>query len=384
MVYDDSDSISYNKVSLDELDLAEVDLTKIDLAEVDLNRIILDNISSNGTCHNESNNENSNSKKNSKNSKNNKGNKDNKDNKDNKNSDKKDINQEDINSDESEEGTIEEDIKNSEVFKDIKFILTSELRTKILISLYSSEKSLKSIQEEIDKPLTALSHGVRQLKKIELIKKEEKIYNLSSNGKILAANIIKLIENTHFINDNRDFWKCHKISDIPERLLKQIHYIHNARHVDCENGFYSENSEEFSELVSKSRKVKILTPIFFDVHLKMVLNNLNSHGTLELITTEEILDFMRIHGHGNKLLSLKQDIDIKVWKFPKDFELFLSSSDNFLSLGLFSNEYYDNSSILLDESKNGVRWGLDLFEHFKKDSELVNIEEFFDIFEGHE
>jgi len=116
----------------------------------------------------------------------------------------------------------------------------------------------------------------------------------------------------------------------------------------------------------------------------MVINNLNINGSLELITTEEILDFMRINDHGYKLTSLKKDIDIKIWKFPRDFKLFLTSCDNFLSLGLFSNEHYDDSSMLLDESERGVKWGLSLFEYYKKYSELIDIEKYFDIYEGHE
>jgi len=337
MVYYEDDSIRYKEVDLEELDLEELNLKRNNLDVTDLNEIDLENINHN-------------------------------------NIDSKEITNENI----------EEDIRNSKVFKDIKFILTSELRTKLLISLHSSKKNLKSIKNEIDKPSTAILSGIRQLKKLKLIKKDGRIYSLSSNGMILAVNIIKLIENTHYVNDNYDFWVCHKIKDIPDRFLKKIHYIHNAKHISCESGFYTEKSDEFLELILKSRKIKILTPIFVEVQLNIVLNNLNPNRTLELITTEEILDFMRIHGQGYKLLSLKEDIDIKIWKFPKDFKLFLSSCDNFLSLGLFSNEHYDDSTILLDESKNGVKWGLALFEHYKKDAELINIEEYFDIFEGHE
>jgi len=283
-----------------------------------------------------------------------------------------------------ENKAIEKEIKNSEVFNDIKHILTSELRTKLLISLFSSKKELKFIRNDLNKPSTAILHGIRQLKKRNLIKKEENIYVLSSKGMILAANVLKLIENTYSINNNRDFWKYHTIEDIPQKFLKKIHYIHNARHISSENGFCTENSNEFLDLISKSRKIKILTPIFFDIQLDMVINNLSINGSLELITTEEILDFMRVNGNGYKLIALKKNLDIKIWKFPSDFKLFLTSCDNFSSLGLFSNEHYDDSSMLLDESKRGIKWGSGLFEHYKENSDLIDIEKYFDIYEGHE
>ncbi|MBZ9571682.1 DUF1724 domain-containing protein [Methanobrevibacter sp. TMH8] len=277
--------------------------------------------------------------------------------------------------------------RNSEIFNDIKRILTSTLRTKLLISLFSSKKDLKSLRAELDKPSTSILHGVKQLRKLKLIKKEDGIYELSSNGKILAANILKLVENTSSINNNVEFWNQHTIEDIPQTFLKKIYNIHNARHISSINssigGIFSENLNEYLEFVSKSRKIKILTPIFFDIQLDIIINNLISNVDLELITTDEILDYMRVNGYGYKLISLKKHVNIKIWKYPKDFKIFLTSCDNFISLGLFSGEYYDDSSLLLDEEKEGINWGLGLFEYYKKDSVLINLEEYFDIFEGH-
>lgn len=115
---------------------------------------------------------------------------------------------------------------------------------------------MKSIRDDLDKPSTSILHGVRQLKKLNLIKKEESIYGLSSKGMILAANILKLIENTYSINNNCDFWKYHTIDDIPQKFLKKIHYIHNARQFSSENGFCTENSNEYLNLISKSKKLR--------------------------------------------------------------------------------------------------------------------------------
>lgn len=278
--------------------------------------------------------------------------------------------------------------RNSEVFNDIKHILTSALRTKLLIALFSSKKDLKSLRNDLDKPATSILHGIKELRKLKLIKKEDKFYALSSNGTILAANILNLIENTCFINNNFEFWKHHTIEDIPQNFLKKIYYIHNARHISSIDssvgGFFTENSNEYLELVSKSKNIKILTPIFFDIQLDIIINNLDINRNLELITTEEILDFMKLNGYGYKLLSLEKDVNIKIWKFPKDFKLFLTSCDNFLSLGLFSDEHYDDSCMLLDENERGIKWGLEVFKYYKKHSALIDIKEYFDVYEGHE
>jgi predicted transcriptional regulator len=240
-----------------------------------------------------------------------------------------------------------------------------------------------------------------------LIKKEEKKYGLSSNGTILAMNVLRLIEKLNSINNNFDFWKYHCIDDIPYESLKKIHLLQNAKVVTSTDDDLAKASNEYRSLISESNTVKVLLPIFSPVHLKSMMDCLSRDGSLELIVTNDILDFMKINGYGVKILSFvekncdskvfrdcKQDFNetygcnkanIKIWKFSKNLKLFLSSCDNFFSLGSFSDDgYYDDSAILIDSTEKGIVWSLEIFEHYKKYSEQINIKEYFDLVEVHE
>ncbi|WP_054835324.1 winged helix-turn-helix domain-containing protein [Methanobrevibacter arboriphilus] len=262
------------------------------------------------------------------------------------------------------------DVKSNEIFINIKHILTSTLRTRLLICLFSGKKDLKSLRNDLGKPSTSILHGIKELDKLNLIKKEKKNYGLSSNGTMLAMNIIKLIQNIYSINNNSHFWDSHCIKDIPYESLKKIHLIQNAKSIRSSENDLAKTSKEYISLVSKSKDIKVLLPIFSSIHLDALLKSLNDGSNLELIASKNILEFIRDNGYGGEKFSSfvkdnnmnnnknNKNNSLKIWELSKEFKLFLSSGNNFLSLGLFSDDgYYDDSIMLLDNTKEGINWG---------------------------
>ena len=92
---------------------------------------------------------------------------------------------------------------NKNEFQNVKYLLTSSMRTLILIVLYNESKNLNEIKSEIKKPSATILHGLKELEDNNLIKKERKYYKLTSNGYLLSTNIIKLINNWYSINTNK-------------------------------------------------------------------------------------------------------------------------------------------------------------------------------------
>ena len=113
-------------------------------------------------------------------------------------------------------------------YQNVKYILTSGMRTKLLLSLYEHSKKLEEIRNDLKKPSATILHGLKELENKNLIRKIQKNYELTSNGYILTTNMIKLIENWNSINKNKQFWNNHDLSDIPEEMLKDIYLLKNA------------------------------------------------------------------------------------------------------------------------------------------------------------
>ena len=91
-------------------------------------------------------------------------------------------------------------------FKNVKYLLTSSMRTLILVVLYDNKKNLNEIRDELKKPSATILHGLKELEENNLIKKDRKYYSLTSNGYLLATNMIKLIDNWYAIEKNKVFY----------------------------------------------------------------------------------------------------------------------------------------------------------------------------------
>ncbi|KZX16862.1 hypothetical protein MBCUT_04920 [Methanobrevibacter cuticularis] len=259
--------------------------------------------------------------------------------------------------------------------EDIRHILASAMRTKLLLTLHDSKKRLGELRKELGKPSATILHGLRELETLKLVKKEDKHYCLSSNGFLLALNMVKLIENLYSINTNFKFWRNHKIGDIPTDFLKNTHALKKSKCIFSDDTDLTKPLIKYLEMISKSTVLKILLPIFSKTHLDGILKNLNrKKSILEIVTTKSILNSIKSNEYGELLINCSKDNTIKIWLIEDEVEIFLSCCDNFLALSLFfEDDYYDDSSILVDESKEGILWGSELFEYYKEQGHLVDI-----------
>jgi len=309
------------------------------------------------------------------------------------------------------------DCEAAELFKNVREILGSTIRIKVLISLFLSKKNPKQIQDETNLPQTAILSGLKDLKKINVVKKVEKEFFLSSNGHMIVISMLRFFENLYAIKNSFDFLENHYLRDIPLKQLNNILMIKNAKCIASSKENLTKPSTEYLNLISKSKNLKILMPIFSTIYLDGILNSLSNENSLELVITDNILKYMKLNDYGDKLSAILNEISandvnakhnkkenskiridivenksnlnentqnfnnnqlIKIWKIPDDFKLFLSSCDNFLALHLFfKDDYYDDSEMLIDETKNGIKWGAEIFEHYRKKGELIDIEEYF-------
>ena len=53
--------------------------------------------------------------------------------------------------------------KQTQEFQNVKYILTSSMRTLILVVLYNDKKNLNEIRDELKKPSATILHGLKEL-----------------------------------------------------------------------------------------------------------------------------------------------------------------------------------------------------------------------------
>ncbi len=262
----------------------------------------------------------------------------------------------------------------SESYETIKYILASEIRLKLLLSLYDSDKNLENLRKDLgDKKSTNILRGLNELNELDLINKSDKIYSLTSVGYLVALNIANIYENWSTLNKQADFWgKHYLIKDIPARVLKDTHVWKNAEYVVSDNVQITRPLNEYLNIISRSKDLKIILPISSELHVHAIINALiKNDGKLELITSDVIYD--SIISRTEKFSKMKDEGKIDVWIVKnRDLHVFLTCTDIFSSLSLFFNEKeYDDSSILLNKDISLIEEATALFDFYKTVSEKV-------------
>lgn len=242
-------------------------------------------------------------------------------------------------------------------FSGIKYILTSGMRSKLLLAMYENPKNLDELRNELKKPSATILHGLKELENINLIKKVQKYYELTSNGFLLTTNMVKLIENWYAINKNKLFWNSHDLSDIPDDVLKDIYLLKNAEYVTSTTSDLSNAFNTYIKLISKAKELKIVLPIYSENHFKHLIKLLNGKKLkkLTLIVTEEIMDSAMNNNLFKKELINNPKVEIEC--IERKFKFFLTCSDRFMSMTLFFKDgHYDDSQILIAKDPNAIRW----------------------------
>ena len=250
-------------------------------------------------------------------------------------------------------------------FSGLKYILTSEMRSKLLLTIYEDSKNLDDLRNELKKPSATILHGLKELENNNLVRKVQKYYELTSNGYLITTNMIKLIENWYSVNKCKVFWNNHDLSDIPDDSLKNMYMLKNAEYVNSTTSDLSNAFNAYIKQISKAKQLKIILPIYSENHFRHLISLLNGDGleSLELIISEELENSMRQNKYIKESLLENEKVRIKTIKH--NVKLFLTISEQFISLTLFFKDgHYDDSQILIATDKEALKWALNLSTHY--------------------
>lgn len=251
-------------------------------------------------------------------------------------------------------------------FSGIKYILTSSMRSKLLLVIYDGPKNLDELRNELKKPSATILHGLKELETINLIRKVQKYYELTSNGFLLTTNLVKLIENWYAINKNKTFWNGHDLDGIPDESLKDIYLLKNADYVASTTSDLSNAFNTYIQLISKATKLKIILPIYSENHLKHLIKLINGEKLkkLEMVVSEEILNSIEENELLKKELINNEKVEIECVK--RELKFFLTYSEEFMSLTLFFKDgHYDDSQLLIAKGENAIKWAAALEKNIK-------------------
>ncbi|OEC84499.1 MULTISPECIES: helix-turn-helix transcriptional regulator [Methanobacterium] len=248
-----------------------------------------------------------------------------------------------------------------EIKDDLKFITSSDIRAKIIISLKEGPKKLGDLKDEVHMRSSSILHSMSQLETKNLITREFQSYSLSQTGEMAATVIIDMVNSFSLIKENENFWLKHNINEIPEKLMEKIDHLNNFKVIT------SPNSEQFlfKELLLHSKVIKgIISPLIIYDELEVVNKKENVHIILANNTSNDIIEELKFRN-----ISITENI--KLWEIKDNLKLILIVADNFMLLNLPQEE--DSISYLVSETEESIEWGNKLFNHYLSQAEELNI-----------
>ena len=253
-----------------------------------------------------------------------------------------------------------------EIKDDLKFITSSDIRAKIIISLKEGPKKLGDLKDEVHMRSSSILHSMSQLEAKNLITREFQSYSLSQTGEIAAIILIDLVNSFYSIKTREEFWLNHKINEIPESLLDKIDHLGNFKIITTSPA--DPGQSMFKELFLNSKVIK------------GIISHLIIYDELEVVTEKEDINIILASEDLNEIMeglnsqkSASIIENIKLWKIKEDLKLVLIVTDTFLLLNLPKVCENDSVSYLISETEESIKWGNELFNHYLSQSEELNI-----------
>lgn len=259
----------------------------------------------------------------------------------------------------------------------LRLATCSDLRMGILASLGERKKALRELREEREISSTTAIHALRDLEKDNLvIEDENRDYALTKIGEVIALKLRDFVDVIRVLKKHEDFWLTHDLRGIPPHLLGKIGDLSNSILIaDMPADLFKSHTTSL-QLLETANEVKSIYPIFHLKYLEIIEELVRRKRIdVELVVTNEVLDnivgLVETEGDFKNFL---QEPNFALFAVDEDMKIALTLTDSVFYLGLFAdNGTYDYNRALISDDKRALFWGRELYEHYRQQSEMVDL-----------
>lgn len=259
-----------------------------------------------------------------------------------------------------------------EVKDDLSFLIKSDIRVKILISLTEGAKNIAQLKKELNRSSSTILHGIYQLESKGLISRESGQYSLAKTGGIYSHKLLDMVKSIYALENCKKIFLNHEIDCIPPELLKDLGYLEDSRLIMSITTDILRPHQVLYNYISECKNVKHISSILYSPNIKLLFSNMDERK-VHLLITREILDKMMEKVDYELILKYNSQGNLKLGVVDDNTKISYTMGDNFISLGLyFQNGEYDLNHLLMSESKDALSWGKRLFEYYLESSTDFN------------
>ena len=257
--------------------------------------------------------------------------------------------------------------KNKDINNDIKFLVKSEIRLKILSELNKQPNNIRGIVKKTKITYSSVSSNIGKLEKKNYITKTNKKYHVTPMTEVYFNSIMEFKQSVDLINTFDKFWDKHDLKQLSIESVKNITDLKDSEMIETTPLDIFKTHNTIKEQIIQSKNVKAIFPYLHPEYPKLIENVLKNQGSVELIIPQGIFKefVMRIDGKTRR--TAKNNEKFRVYRYEDDLNLYLTLCDENISLGLFKNDgSFDQNRILISDNHKSNIWASELFEHVKK------------------
>ena len=254
----------------------------------------------------------------------------------------------------------------------IDTIFLSEKRKNLLLLLLDGPKSSDEIKEALDVSWRAMIPQIKKLKENDLVIQENKIYSLSSVGKLVVENMRPLLDTLKVVELDNNYWVNRDLSTVPEGLSKRIGELGDCILVEPDLDHLFELPAEFTVHIKGSKNVLICASYFHPAYPGLYSELVDNGVELSIVMTESVLE------------RFKQDCmdELKKMLGSKKVHLYVCDegikpptviiTDEALLLSFFNiSGKYDHKDIVSSDP-GALEWGKELFQYYREISRQLS------------
>lgn len=251
-----------------------------------------------------------------------------------------------------------------EIRDDLGFLIKSDVRVKILISLNEGAKNIAQLKKELKRSSSTILHGIYQMESKDIIFRELGQYSLTKTGEIYSYKLLDMVKSIHSLEKCKNIFLKHEIGCIPSELLKDLGYLEDSQLVKSLTTDILRPHQVLHNYISECKNVKHLSSILYKPNIQLLFLNMDERK-VHLLLTKEVLDKIMEEVDYESFEKYIQQGNLKVGVVDDNTKISFTMSDSFISMGLyFQSGEYDLNNLLMSESKDALSWGERLFKYY--------------------
>jgi predicted transcriptional regulator len=259
----------------------------------------------------------------------------------------------------------------------IRTLCDSRLRLAILDSLRRGPMRLADLRRAVDASAPNASVNAKGLEEMGLIERVEGDFTLTPYGRAACQRTQEFFKFWSTYEKFKGFWTTHKLDGIPEFLLLRLDELENSTLMNVRGGNVDAVNELFEELFnSVKEKFYAVAPIlrkqWWDIGADVVRSGIDTH----IIVTPEVLKLIITTVPKEELLPLDAVRNLK-WSLIESCSVACAVSEKSFSMVLENKGGGYSLDMDLDSrDPHAVKWGMDLFEYYKKRAKPFKLAEY--------